>query len=570
MEKSLSFVIDESFKKFPEKVAIQTDFLSLTYEELEQKVHRIIIRLIDAGVVRQSRVIIEMKRCPDSVSYIMALIKMGAVYIPVDPSQPENRRNFIYDDSMASFRISKKDGEIHISKVREASEISGGRSYNDMLLYILYTSGTTGNPKGVKIFTHSVDNLLKWMRSKYSFSSQTKVLHKTALTFDASVWELLISFYSGGTLYLADAEKDKIPTYIINTVIKNNINTIQFAPSMLGKILAEPEFKDCKSLNNVFCGGEALTVSLAKKFFELSNALLHNLYGPTETTIQVLTHTVEKSDLLSEIPIGRPIDGINAYIVTADDKEAAVGETGELCISGTALASGYVNHDAEEKRKFVTLGLLPEAPMVYRTGDLAFQDNAGNIYFCGRMDDEIKINGYRVNLNEIESLLNSHPSVDNSIVIKDMAGSTAHLKAYIKTRTQSEISYEAITSLVEKNLPYYMWPTEYSVISDIPLTTHGKADRKAVSECRDIKNLVPGETPIAPVNAHLESSILTIWQDVLNNKNVCSDTDFFSCGGNSIEAMIIAMKLKEQKGLNISLEQILQLRSVRNIVNHIQ
>lgn len=570
MEKSLSFLIDESFKKFPEKVAIQTDFLSLTYEELEQKVHGIIIRLIDAGVVRQSRVIVEMKRCSDSISYILALIKMGAIYIPVDPSQPENRRNFIADDSRASFHISKKNGEVRISKVREPSQISDEGSNNDMLLYILYTSGTTGNPKGVKIFTHSVDNLLKWMRGKYSFSSQTRVLHKTALTFDASVWELLISFYSGGTLYLADAEKDKIPSYIINTVIKNNINTIQFAPSMLGKILTEPEFKDCKSLKNVFCGGEALTVSLAKKFFELSNALLHNLYGPTETTIQVLTHTVKKSDLLSEIPIGRPIDGINAYIVTADDKEAAVGETGELCISGTALASGYINNDAEEKRKFVTLGLLPEAPMVYRTGDLAFQDNVGNIYFCGRMDDEIKINGYRVNLNEIESLLNSHPSVDNSIVIKDTAGSTAHLKAYIKTRTQPEISYEAITSLVEKNLPYYMWPTEYSVVSDIPLTTHGKADRKAVSECRDMKKLAPGEAPITQVNAHLESSILTIWQDVLNNKNVCSDTDFFSCGGNSIEAMIIAMKLKEQKGLNISLEQILQLRSVRNIVNHIQ
>lgn len=570
MVNPIGLVIQESFKKFPENVAIQTESLSWTYRELEKKVAGNIIRLMECGIIKQSRVIVEMKRSPDSISYILALIKLGAVFIPVDPGQPEKRRDFICDDSGASFRIIKREDGIKISAVRCSSGESSEQSSDDTLSYIIYTSGTTGNPKGVKILSRSVHNLMKWMRVRYNFSDQTKVLHKTALTFDASVWEMLISFYSGGALYLADAEKDKIPSYIISTVIKNNIDTIQFAPSMLGKVLAEPAFKDCKSLKNVFSGGEALTVPLARKFFELSNALLHNLYGPTETTIQVLTHTIEKSDLLSEIPIGRPIEGITAYIVTADGTEAAAGETGELCISGTALASGYVNCDSEEKRKFVTLDLIPGAPFVYRTGDMAFQDNAGKIYFCGRTDDETKINGYRVNLNEIESLLNSHPAIESSIVISDTTGSSARLKAYLKMCAKSDISYEAISSLIEKNFPYYMWPAEYYIISDIPLTAHGKADRKSVSECRGVKKMVPEEVPSAPVNAHLESAILTIWQDVLNNKNICSDTDFFSCGGNSIEAMIIAMKLKEQRGFNISLEQILHLRSVRNIVNHIQ
>ncbi|WP_162928722.1 non-ribosomal peptide synthetase [Yersinia rochesterensis] len=574
MDNKLGALILNSFQKYPERIALETEFSKLTYKELLSEVNEVLRLLISKNVTYGSKVIVELKRGPECIYYILALIKLGAIYIPIDPDHPEIRKSFIKEDVNAEFIISKKNSldEKAITEIRKAkiSHRTGkAAEAGPQLAYILYTSGTTGKPKGVKIKASAVASLLNWMTKTYGFDTETRILNKTALTFDASVWEMLIPFICGGTLCLADPDKDIIPNYLIEMILRFNINTVQFVPAMLRKVLNEPAFKQCRSLKNVFVGGEILTNELAKAFFSASKAALHNLYGPTETTIQVLTHTVTKADLLNDIPVGRPVSGVQAYILSQNENEAAVDEIGELCISGIALAEGYISCESEERKRFVFIETLPDSPRVYRTGDLAYRNIVGDIFFCGRLDEQIKINGYRVDLNEIEAVLNTHHAVDSVVVSKESNGDLNRLIAFLKCNKTEDALFEQLTDQIQNTLPHYMWPADYYIVDEIPLTAHAKTDRKTLFEKGKKIKLTQRDKPESNKNTKLKKSILHIWQDTLNNKEIGLDSDFYSCGGNSVEAMIIAMKIREQEGINFSLEEILRFRNVRNIADSI-
>ncbi|REF26403.1 amino acid adenylation domain-containing protein [Xenorhabdus cabanillasii] len=571
MDNKLGEMIQSGLRKNPENIAIQSEFLKLTYKELADKVEGVSNLLINKRITKHSCVIVELKRNIDCICYILALVNIGSAYVPVDPAHSKERKEFIKQDVGADFIISTNSisNNIEVMPLIAKNNMAIDNSQLPHIAYILYTSGTTGNPKGVKIKSSAVANLLSWMTETYGFNNETRIINKTALTFDASVWEIFISFFCGGTLFLADPDKDKIPRYLAETINKFNINTVQFVPAMLKKVLKEPAFKECRSLKNVFTGGETLASELAKSFFNLSDAALHNLYGPTETTIQVLTHTVTKTDLLGEIPIGKPVANVLVYIVTQDGKEAAVDEIGELCISGIALAEGYVHRETEESQKFVSMYSLPGAPFVYKTGDFAYRNAFGDIFFCGRIDEQIKVNGYRVDLNEIETVLNNHTSIDTAIVTKESRGEFTFLIAYLKCHQENGILFEQVNERIQNTLPHYMWPSDYYLINDVPLTAHGKIDRKALSVKLNKIKLTPTKHKVTDLNNELKISVLKIWRDVLNNDEIELDSDFYSCGGNSIEAMIISMKLNEQLGINLTFEDVLKLRNVINIVDSV-
>ncbi|MGE5632574.1 MAG: non-ribosomal peptide synthetase [Caulobacteraceae bacterium] len=482
-------------EKNPKDIAAFFGEDSLTYEELNNKANCIADILISKGVRRNTIVGILVERSLEMIIGIYGILKAGGAYLPICPTNPEKRIEYILGYSNVGILLTqdkfkdmvKINGEIisldDKNNYKAACSNPKVVSKSQDMVYVIFTSGTTGNPKGTMISHRSLVNRLNWMQKKYPLNREDVLLQKTPFEFDVSVWEIFWWSIVGARLCLLKPGHEKFPQTIVDVVEKKHISVIHFVPSMLYVFLRYIENSDevskLSSLKRVFCSGEALTVSHVKMFnstlYKVNSTLLTNLYGPTEATIDVSYYDCPTNDDFYKIPIGKPIDNIKLLIID-NDKLQPIGQDGEICISGDGLAIGYLYNEELTRRKFVDNPFV-QGEKIYKTGDIGRWLPDGNIEYIGRLDHQIKIRGMRIELEEIEQkIIEFKPDIECVVIAQKLSDTIVNIKAYLVSKEKIDI--EELKGYLKELLPVHMIPNTFIELEHMPLSPNGKIDRK--------------------------------------------------------------------------------------------
>jgi amino acid adenylation domain-containing protein len=431
----------------------------------------------------------------------------------------------------------------------------------DNIAYAIYTSGSTGKPKGVLNVHSGIVNRLLWMQDAYQLTSADRVLQKTPYTFDVSVWEFFWPLITGATLVVAEPSGHRDPQYLIELIQRERITTLHFVPSMLQIFLEAKGVENCASLRRVICSGEALSVDVQKRFFERSKAELHNLYGPTEAAVDVTSWKCTADWDGSTVPIGRPIANMKIHILDRNFQPVPIGVAGELHIGGVGLARGYLNRPELTAERFIPdpFGIGP-ADRLYKTGDLARYRADGNIEFVGRIDDQVKIHGIRVELGEIEAVLHNHKSVSKArIAVREDTPGIRSLVAYVVPKDGSTFSTTDLREYLAALLPAYMVPLLVT-LDELPVTSNGKLDRHALPPPHVAEQPAPEEVIRHP----MEQRIAELWKEVLGLDTVSPYDNFLDVGGDSLSAVQLVTRLHKHLGVRIKTNE-LAFQSLRQL-----
>lgn len=568
-------------KKTPERVALACGERTMTYGELNAQANRLARTLRDNGVAAESVVGVMTERSFAMMIGILAVLKAGGAYLPIDPGFPEERKRFMLEDSGARVLL-VPSGEAETAKgmpvpTLAIDERAEGESSNlsrvsvpSDLAYILYTSGSTGKPKGVMVEHGSLVNTLAHLQRSFPLEQEDAYLLKTSFTFDVSMSELFGCFFTGGKLVILEPGAEKEPARIIETIRRHQVTHMNFAPSMLQSFMDVVESKEAapelQSLKYVFAAGEALGVHTAQKFYSLGlRASLVNLYGPTEATIYATGFAFAGGEELHRVPIGKPIGNMRAYIVDEHMNLQPIGVDGELCLAGKGLARGYLNQPELTAHKFVDHPFCP-GEKLYRTGDLARWQEDGNIVFRGRIDQQVKLRGFRIELEEIEKTLLQHPSVRGAAVaVKEDSSGLESLVAYVLT--DEEKPDEEWTGHLGRWLPAYMVPARYMRLEKLPLSTSGKVDRKALPSPEAALSSQPAEE--APVT-EIERKLIEITENILNMQGIGVNDNFFRLGGNSLLTIRFVTEIESAFQISLTLMDFIDLPVIKDIAKIIE
>src|SRR5882762_1836143 len=474
---------------------------SLTYAQLNDKVNQLAHLLRAQGVRPGDIVALMVERSFAMTIGILGIVKAGAAYLPVPPDNPADRIDYmlkvagvkvlLVQNKTASriafggLIINLDDPDVYRGSTATPPILNKPQD----LAYVIYTSGSTGKPKGVMIEHRSLVNRLHWMQQAYPIDKSDVILQKTPYYFDVSVWELFWWALQGARLCFLMPGGERNPLAIVETIKKHHVSVMHFVPSMLNVFLEYLDGKSASvlgslgSVRRVFASGEALTPSHVRKFNDVwggkTGARLTNLYGPTEATVDVSYFDCPAHNDFESIPIGRPIHNTRFYVIR-DGQQAAIGETGELCIAGICLARGYLNNPALTDERFTDNPVNP-GERIYRTGDVARWLPDGNIEYLGREDHQVKIRGLRIELGEIENTIREYPGITDCVAVaKKYSENVILIIAYVVCK--SDFKVDGLKHHLKKYLPDYMIPNHFEKIDAMPLTPSGKADRKALPE----------------------------------------------------------------------------------------
>ena len=583
-EKRLYDYLEEQAKLTPDKIALTFQNESITYKMFNEKVNALancIVEQLDKDV-KNPIIAVMQERSFDMLIAIYAVLKAGCAYMPIDPHFPSERISFMLEDSEAPFILtnSKWTGKIPNQNIEVVNldkfdfEKFPNENLNlnvssEDVAYVIYTSGSTGKPKGAQIQHHSVSNRVKWMHEKYPLQSTDVILQKTPYTFDVSVWELFWWSMYGGSLEILIPEGHKDPREIIEAVEAGKVTHMHFVPSMLNAFL---EYLDnnrnltdkLKSLKYVFASGEALQSEHVKKFYNLlvaNGTTLHNLYGPTECTVDVSFYDCLSENIPDSIPIGKSIDNTQLLILDKACNLLPIGASGELHISGALVGKGYVKRDELTKEKFIK-NTYYNFPTMYKTGDLAKWLPDGNIEYLGRIDHQVKIRGLRVELGDIETAILKNPSIITCVVTVFEHLGEKYLCGYFTAKEKINIS--ALKTELIKDLPDYMVPTYFVQLEDMPLNHNGKIDRKALPK----PNTELEETYVEPAN-DIEEKIKKCVEQVVKREKISVESDLLTAGLTSLGVITLITKLSVL-GIEIKVRDFYENRTIRQLANVVQ
>jgi amino acid adenylation domain-containing protein len=554
-EKYLPQLVEEQASRTPEAVALIYEGSQLAYADLNRRANQLARYLAGRGVTPEVRVGVCIHRSFEMVVGLLGILKAGGVYVPLDPNYPPDRLRFMVEDAELKLLLTcgeaadaaPRDITLIIDLDRERERI-GHQDDNYLpvtidpatLAYVIYTSGTTGRPKGVAISHGALCNQLRWAIRAFQLTAADSFLQRTSFSFDASIGEIFAPLLVGARVVLARAGSERDLDYLVELVATHAVTCMDVPPTMAQAILLSPGVAGWTSLRLVLSGNEALKPEIVKLWAEKSPATLFNCYGPTESTVQC-AHT---DDLKGNetVPIGRPIANTQLYVLDDSYQPAAIGVPGELCIGGAGLARGYLNRPELTAEKFVP-NPFAKTPgeRLYRSGDRTCWRSDGNLEYLGRTDRQVKIRGYRVELEEIEATLENHAKVQRSAVIArpDLEGNT-RLVAYVVPQPGTSASASELRNHLKDKLPDPMVPAAFVFLEEMPLTTGGKIDRKALPE-PDIKGGMDeaGPRPLTPT----EEIIAGIWANLLGVSSIGPEDNFFHLGGHSLLATRLLARL---------------------------
>nr|WP_281282192.1 non-ribosomal peptide synthetase [Aliikangiella marina] len=578
-------LFQERVKLHPDSIAIAYDEQQISYRALNNMSNLLAHQLINQKISCSSRVGIYCERSIEMVLAILATLKAGASYVPLEPELPSKRLRHMIVESNVEVVLSNQESISKFKKIDEREpkvinladfkQYSASDSIDPVLAlspltcnYVIYTSGSTGKPKGVMNTSEALINRLSWMQTQYQMTTCDRVLQKTPFSFDVSVWEFLWTLSYGGCLVIAKPAGHKDPTYLNKIVAEKHISIIHFVPSMLQVYLEQATYESVRSLRQVICSGEALSKNLVEKFIGLNtSAKLANLYGPTEAAIDVSAWHCSLDNNLSCVPIGKPIHNIKLYVVDKNLQLIPSGCSGELLIGGVGLAQGYVNQPGLTAEKFIPNHIDDNQQRLYKTGDLVRLLADGNIEYLGRIDHQVKIRGYRIELEEITRVLVKSNRVKTATVnLLELSSEQKYLIAYVvpaakqlenvgSTGLEIQLEQSLVDELilqVRSNLPDYMMPSGFIGITHLPVSKNGKLNKS------ELPSYIPSQSNVVKValESEVEHILANIWRQLLNSEELGKLDNFFDLGGHSLLVTQLISRIRDVFNVEISIAEI--------------
>ncbi|MBS2548033.1 amino acid adenylation domain-containing protein, partial [Catenulispora sp. NL8] len=583
---TLPELFGEQAARTPDAMAVVFEGQELSYAQLNARADRLARLLIGRGVGPESLVAVVMERSADLVVALLAVLKAGGAYLPVDPGYPADRVAFMVADAgpvlalgdaqtarwwtgdvpllvMDDPAVAQELAEYKDSEVTDADR--RGRLLPSHPAYVIYTSGSTGRPKGVTIPHSGLINRLAWMQHEYALQPSDRVLQKTPFGFDVSVWEFFWPLLEGAALVVARPEGHRDPAYLAETIRRMGITHVHFVPSMLQAFLQEPTAELCTGLRAVFCSGEALSAELCDQFKRLLDVPLHNLYGPTEASIDVTAWPVDALSLSpgGAVPIGEPVWNTRVYVLDSMLCPVPVGCVGELYVAGVQLGRGYLGRGGLSASRFVASPFGAAGERMYRTGDVVRWNREGELEFLGRVDDQVKVRGFRIELGEVEAALAAHSSVGQAVVVvrEDVPGDR-RLVGYVVPSVGAVVDGAELLDVVRGSLPDYMVPTAVVVLDALPLTVNGKLDRRALPVPEFV---VSGRGP----SSVAEEILCGVFAEVLGVSVVGVDDSFFELGGHSLLATRLVSRVRSVLGVELSVRALFEAPTVAGLAGRL-
>ncbi|MFF8973062.1 amino acid adenylation domain-containing protein [Streptomyces sp. NPDC014995] len=573
-------MVEQATVLHPEAVALRTPTGEITYRELNTRAERFAHALRGQGIGTDDTVGLHMQHGTDTIVAILAVLKAGASYLPLDPGYPPERIAFMVRDSEAAAVITDQHPSSRLLDLpvpvltRERMQSSPGpmhsgataaRARPDSIAYLIYTSGSTGTPKGVEVEHRSLANRLQWDAATFPLGPGDAVLHHTSLSFDISVWEIFTPLISGATLVLGASGLSRDPHRLLQVMRDTGVSVLACVPSLLDVLLEErhPALADISGLRYVFCGGETLSPELCRRFHALeSSAELHNFYGPSECTIDVTSWHCRPQDGLSQVPIGRPLTHVSVHVLDEAGAVVPPGYPGELYVGGAGVARGYRNRPDLTTERFVPDPFTSRPHgRLYRTGDLVRMSRDGVLHFIGRSDGQVKVRGHRIELDEIRCTLERHPEV-RTAVVRVMSG---RIEAHIVPTPAGEPSVGGLLQHVRSSLPEYMVPSALAVVDSVPVTRNGKIDYAALPPVRTEQS-APGDGESTLGGSSDERDLTALATRVLGVESMSPTDDFFAVGGSSLHAARFVSRVRAECGIDVRLEQFFAAPTIRDLV----
>ncbi|HEY0513939.1 MAG TPA: non-ribosomal peptide synthase/polyketide synthase, partial [Thermoanaerobaculia bacterium] len=565
----------------PEALAVLADGGALTYAELDARADRLARHLRDLGVGAEIRVGLCLERCLEMVVSLLAVLKAGGAYVPLDPEYPAERLAVMFADGGIQVVLTQQrllpvlpeprpfpvlcvDAEWpsteQLPEAGAALQADGSE-----LAYALFTSGSTGRPKGVAIPQRAIVNHMLWMQSEFPLRPGDRVLQKTPFSFDASVWEFYAPLISGATLVMAKPGGHRDPGYLATAIQENGVTIFQAVPALLRAMLDDGRLGECGSLRRVFCGGEELTADIQRDVFAALDAELVNLYGPTETTIEICSWRCRREEVMRPALLGRPIANGRVHVLSPDGNLCPIGVPGEISIGGVPVGRGYLGRPDETAFRFVPDPFGGEAGgRLYLSGDLGRRLAGGALEFLGRIDHQVKVRGFRIELGEVEAVLASHPAVTAAAVL----ARGQQLSAYVTARREAAaVPAGDLRGFLRERLPDYMVPAAFVWLEALPLTPSGKVDRRALERIEVTAE--PSTGYVAP-RTWMEEALAYVWMELLGLDRVGVRDNFFHLGGHSLLATQVVSRVRRLLGITIEIRSLFEEPTIEGLARQIE
>jgi amino acid adenylation domain-containing protein/non-ribosomal peptide synthase protein (TIGR01720 family) len=586
-ETTVDRLFEEQAARTPDSTAMIAGDEHITYRELDRRVNRMADYISRVAGGRTGIIGICMKRCPDTIISMLAILRSGSAYVPLDPENPDGRLAVVIHESGALMIVAEEEqrervgilageGRQVISPDKVWLETAGlpertvtGRHRPDDLAYLIFTSGSTGVPKGVMISHGGLVNIMEWQQRECLLTSDDRMLFHTTFTFDISATEIYWPLMTGMAIVISKPGGSRDIAYLCSLIREAMISVMNIVPSLLSLLVEEGPHRDIgagTSLRFLLSGGEALDTALARRCLSLFPAELINMYGPTEDTIISSSYHCDRSAMPDTLGgkayIGKPVSNAQFYVLDEMMNPLPPGIAGELYIGGVGLAVGYIGSAGLTAEKFVPdpfSGL--SGSRLYRTGDLVRLLADGNVEFLGRLDHQVKLRGFRIETGEIEAALSQHPLVQEAVVaLRSDDGALPFLAAYIRPRGNG-ISEAALRDFLGSRLPDYMIPAAFVLMESFSHTSSGKVDRKALPAPLRRKGDGPAASPSTPT----EEMVAAIWKEVLKTGELGADDNFFAIGGHSLSATQVISRVNRLFSVELPLKTIFESPTVRQM-----
>ncbi|MBU3188239.1 amino acid adenylation domain-containing protein [Clostridium bowmanii] len=550
---TIASLIETQVNLTPGKVALIFEDRKISYKELNEKANSLGNQLLLRGINKSEFIAVVAERSIEMIVALLAIIKIGAAYVPIDPYYPKERiQHMINDSGATSVLYYCKDKSI-IANFDSSIDLSNERNYsNDFSptnvifdenspMYMIYTSGSSGLPKGVILTHKNVNNFINGITQIIDINENTKILSVTTFGFDIFLLESFLMLSKGATILLASDNQINSPELLCKLIFENDVNTLQSTPLRMKLILNEHNSSTAiKNLRTILIGGEAFPLELLKNLNKFKDLRIYNMYGPTETTVW---STVKELTNKGNITVGKPIANTICWIVDTKDKLVPIGSVGELIIGGDGISNGYHNREQLNKERFIYIDCLSSGKM-FKTGDIARWNNNGEIEILGRNDSMFKINGYRIELGEIQSFLAQHEAIKEVGIVTD---EKEYILAYYVEN--SEVSIKELRDYLSNKLPNYMIPNKFIKMNSLPHTPNGKLDLKVLKSLKVEGKKVDKRLILPPTNK-IQKLLVDSWKRILQVDEVSIDDNFFELGGNSMK---VIMFISDMKKFNINI-----------------
>lgn len=562
-EKMLTFheMFEHYVQASPSSTALEFENQTLSYRELNEKANQVASFLRKKGVKQNSLVGICCERSMEMMIGVLGVLKAGGAYVPLDPSYPSDRLNYMMEDSGLQILLTQEQLKMPvppgtfivylnnwINFENESTETLSLETKPDQLAYVIYTSGSTGKPKGVMVEHKGLYNVACEQKRLFGVTSLSKILQFASLSFDASVFEIVMALGNGAALYLAKKE-GLMGEQLLEHIEQKEITHVTLPPSVLARL----KERELPHLQAIITAGEACTVDIVRRWAK--DRTFFNAYGPTEATIW---STVAKCEADGKEPtIGKPIQNVYIYLLDEHLQPVPKGIPGEVYIGGISLARGYLNRNDLTNERFIPNPFSShQNEKIYKTGDLAKYLENGEIKFLGRIDHQVKIRGFRIELGEVESMVCNHESVSDAAVLLQSHQGEKVLAAYVVGDCDEQVDVSEIRTYLKSQLPDYMVPAFITVLNKLPLTPNGKIDMKQLPSIEQI--LEKNSDEYVPPSTSLQQKLATIWAEVLKVERIGITDHFFEVGGHSLLATQMITRIQDELNLEIPMRKLFE------------